>query len=244
MFRTLAGGKLNSSKQPEFASNKKLTCKANGLVDKSAHYYLDVTAWNNAHFIPLIKSSAWVLFKAPSQSGKTTRVYNLAENNQEYKFITVDFQHVDSSQLKAIIPSTATASITHEMVANHGWDWLFGRITGAKCIPHDVEFVLILDEFDAITNLEDKRAQVLCLLQALKQSPIKNKADAALTSVIAISNHFVTTLDTDFRSSSPFNVSEVMEGPYWKLDEVTQLMALFEEDTGVKVPKEIISLIY
>ena len=78
----------------EFQTNelKKKFCANGPILNKEKHFYIDPSEWNTMKIVNSIRRNYYPLLIAPSQSGKTTRIYRLQAQlmeNKSYQFTPI-----------------------------------------------------------------------------------------------------------------------------------------------------------
>jgi hypothetical protein len=161
-------------------SSSKRTFCPNGKVNPNYHFFVNPVIWNEQHLLPLLKEHRFVSLIAPSQTGKTTRIYILQQQLLVEKdilpvFIDMSDYEMDGKKsffeqfmklVETSIESTfwkqvkITATNFVELFDNEARDkWYFGR-----------DVVLLIDEVDVLSRVPvEERADFLTKLRAHKQ---------------------------------------------------------------------------
>jgi hypothetical protein len=101
--------------------------------------------------------------------------------------------------------------------------------------------VLLLDEFSELYRVEKEiRNDFLQALRSLKH----DTRSYALHSVIAAGTYSIVDLNPEDSFSSPFNISDCIQNPYFNIEETRSLFAQFASDKGIFIEDAVVEDIW
>ncbi|KAL0478462.1 hypothetical protein AKO1_000410, partial [Acrasis kona] len=197
----------------------------------------------------IINQRRHTILLGPSQSGKSSRVIllrNVLNNSGEYLcFYTSALYMAENPKdlfeqfKKQIKNQLLQLDQKYKSVEFNNYGELFDNE------KIDKKMVLIIDEIDALGADTIDALQRQAFLTAIKnqRDNLRGGLSAKLVSSIAVSNVFGTYVN-DTLGSSPYNITDVVNAPFFTLEETKDLFAQYEEETGCKLDPLIIRAIF
>jgi hypothetical protein len=232
-------------------SSRKRTFCPNGRVNPNHHFFVNPALWNEQQLLPLLKEHRFVSLIAPSQSGKTTRMYTLQQQLQVEKDILPVFIHMSDyvthrqesffEQFVKLMQNSIESTYRKQVnITARGFSDLFDKEARGKWyFQRDV--VLLIDEVDLLRCVSEKeRANFLTKLRAYKQS---DPSQTSLRSCLIVTNWIGDYL-IDTLGNSPFNINYRLQAPYFSLDDVKALFQQYIDQEGAAIDDKIIEYIF
>eukprot|EP01128_Nolandella_sp_AFSM9_P007604 TRINITY_DN421_c0_g1_i5.p1 TRINITY_DN421_c0_g1~~TRINITY_DN421_c0_g1_i5.p1 ORF type:complete len:618 (+),score=132.83 TRINITY_DN421_c0_g1_i5:76-1929(+) len=249
-FRSFAASPSPVSSPPvkKALRSKKQSWTVNGAItadSREIYYYLDPALGNEELLLPHVREGNYVMLYGARASGKTTRAFRAMEQLQDYCCLMVSFQTgIDFDSKKEFWTSFGDSlrrNNKHIDLPRLESSRDFGELlqTQNSSLFSNLPVVLFIDEFDKLYRAPDEVADsILDVLRGIKQE----RAAYCLQSVVAIGPFSI--LELTGRSSSPFNVREAVQAPYFTLEEVKELFNIYEEKKGFELDQRIVEDIF
>jgi hypothetical protein len=174
--------------------------------------------------INLVEDLRYFTIWAPRQTGKSTYFKLLAEalSKQGYLPCWVNFENFATSSMEAFLESFSFAIQDYWGIDVAGLE--LSRIFNTIARITDKKLVLIIDEVEGINP--EYFGQFLHGIRNLYHSRERH----ALKSVILVGISHITGVAQD--NASPFNISDSLNLDYFSKDEIFELLAQHETETG------------
>ena len=183
----------------------------------------------------LVERSKYFTIWAPRQTGKSTYFHQLAAElvKQGYKVAHINFENYKNTPIETFIDELV-------LQINKSWESaitlnnlsaVFNQITRLN----DKKCVLIIDEVEGINE-----AYFGDFLHAIRNA-YHSRENHCLKSVILVGVSNIVGVVSD--NASPFNITDNLNVPYFTDNEVKELLAQHEAETGQLFNKKVIAKI-
>eukprot|EP01128_Nolandella_sp_AFSM9_P007600 TRINITY_DN421_c0_g1_i1.p1 TRINITY_DN421_c0_g1~~TRINITY_DN421_c0_g1_i1.p1 ORF type:complete len:618 (+),score=126.91 TRINITY_DN421_c0_g1_i1:76-1929(+) len=249
-FRSFAASPSPVSSPPvkKALRSKKQSWTVNGAItadSREIYYYLDPALGNEELLLPHVREGNYVMLYGARASGKTTRAFRAMEQLEDYCCLMVSFQTgIDFDSKKEFWTSFGdslrgdnTSVSLPRLESARDFRELF--LSENSSLFSNQPVVLFIDEFDLLYQAPNEVVDsILNVVRGMKQ----RREAYCLQSVVAIGPFSI--LELTGRSSSPFNVREAVQAPYFTLEEVKELFRIYEEKKGFELDQRIVEDIF
>ena len=187
--------------------------------------------------LEFVKDKRYFTIWAPRQTGKSTYFRQLADKltEQDYQVAHINFENYKNADLESFL-----LTLSEEL--NKFWKIDFSKENGIAAIFHkisrisDKKLVLIIDEVEGINP--EYFGDFLHSIRNVYHS----RQTHGLKSVILVGVSNIVGVVSD--NASPFNISENLNIPYFTENEVYELLAQHETETGQIFEEKVKQKIY
>lgn len=217
----------------------------NGEISNPKNYFFLEPKQSNMPLVTAITEGKFVMFYGHRGSGKSTRCFYAIANQ-----LPSDFQCIRVSLQAGIDVRNFWPTFGRRINQQASFKKLESTVSitdAASFIDFFAEqrqlkhrIVLFIDEFDLL--LQDAAKESLASLLAALRSMKPERNMYALQACVIVGP--LSILHAPINISSPFNVSDAIQAPYFTKEEVTTLFKQFEAKTGKKLEEGIVEDVF